>query len=49
MMIDASHPMLTIQNQCALLGLARSSHYYEPKPLSPEIERLMKLLDQHYT
>jgi len=49
MMIDTQNPMLTVYDQCELLGLARSSHYYEAKPLSPEIERLMKLLDQHYT
>ena len=48
-MIDNNPPELSIQTQCALLGLAYSSYYYQPKPISPETEQLMKLLDQLYT
>lgn len=48
-MIETNHPLLSVQQQCELLGMTRSSHYYLPKPLNPERERLMKLLDQHYT
>ncbi|MEM9103859.1 MAG: hypothetical protein AAGB12_16245 [Pseudomonadota bacterium] len=48
-MIDPKHPELSIQTQCALVSLAYSSYYYQPKPMSAETEHLMKLLDQMYT
>ena len=48
-MLNVNHPSLALQKQCELLGLAHSSYYYTPAPLSPEKEQLMKLLDQHYT
>lgn len=35
--------------QCELLGLARSSYYYEPVPTSEEDLQLMRLLDEQYT
>jgi putative transposase len=35
--------------QCELLGLARSSYYYEPVPESAENLHLMRLLDEQYT
>ena len=35
--------------QCELLGLARSSYYYEPAPESEENLLLMRLLDEQYT
>jgi putative transposase len=35
--------------QCELLGLARSSYYYEPVPQSEEDVLLMRLLDEQYT
>ena len=35
--------------QCELLGLARSSYYYEPVPESEENLLLMRLLDEQYT
>jgi putative transposase len=35
--------------QCELLGLARSSYYYEPVPASAENLHLMRLLDEQYT
>ena len=30
-LIDTRHPSLNIARQCELLGLSRSSYYYEPK------------------
>ncbi len=42
-------PPLSIKRQCELLGLARSTVYYEPKEESEENEALMKLLDEQYT
>ena len=38
-----------MQRQCALLGLARASYYYQPAELSAENLRLMNLLDEQYT
>jgi putative transposase len=40
---------LSIAQQCELLGLARSSYYYEPVPESEENLLLMRLLDEQYT
>jgi putative transposase len=40
---------LSIVRQCELLGLARSSYYYEPVPESEENLLLMRLLDEQYT
>jgi putative transposase len=40
---------LSIAQQCELLGLARSSYYYEPAPESEENLHLMRLLDEQYT
>ena len=48
-MIDSNNPQLTVQTQCRLLGLSLSSYHYAPKLTSPEDEKLMRLLDQHYT
>jgi putative transposase len=48
-LIEAGHPELSVRRQCALLGLNRSSLYYEPAPESPENLRLMRLVDERYT
>src|SRR5205085_10256412 len=40
---------LSIPQQCKLLGLARSSYYYEPTGESEETLLLMRLLDEQYT
>jgi putative transposase len=40
---------LSIVQQCDLLGLARSSYYYEPVPESEENLVLMRMLDEQYT
>jgi putative transposase len=47
-MIEPDHPELSIAQQCELLGLARSSYYYQPKGESEENLRLMRLLDEQY-
>ena len=49
MLIDAEHPQLSVRRQCALLGLNRSSLYYEPAAETAENLRLMRLIDQEYT
>jgi hypothetical protein len=47
--VEPDHPQLSIVRQCELLGLARSSYYYEPIPESEEDVLLMRLLDEQYT
>lgn len=41
--------MYSVRAQCELLGLNRSSWYYEPAPLSERDQTLMNLLDEQYT
>ena len=48
-MIEPGHPELSIVQQCQLLGLARSSYYYQPAPESEENLQVMRLLDEQYT
>lgn len=48
-MIEPEHPSLSIARQCELVGIARSSYYYEPIPTSEENLQLMRLLDEQYT
>jgi putative transposase len=40
---------LSIRRQCELLGLPRSSFYYEPAEVSADDLRLMRLIDEQYT
>jgi putative transposase len=40
---------LSVRRQCELLGLNRSSLYYQPAAETPENLRLMRLIDQEYT
>jgi len=40
---------ISLLRKCELLGLSRSSYYYQQVPLDAETERLMHLLDRHYT
>src|ERR1019366_8118159 len=42
-LIDETHPSLSVRRQCELLGLSRSSLYYEATPESQENLRLMAL------
>ncbi len=48
-MIGVGHPALSVRRQCELLGLNRSSLYYEPAGETPENLRLMRLIDEQYT
>jgi putative transposase len=47
--IEVGHPALNVRRQCELLGLSRSSLYYEPVGEAPENLRLMRLIDEQYT
>lgn len=46
--IEREHPQISIRRQCALLGLNRSSWYFEPAGETAENLRLMRLLDEQY-
>jgi putative transposase len=48
-LVEPDHPKLTVRRQCALLGLSRSSLYYEPVPETPGNLRLMRRIDEEYT
>jgi putative transposase len=46
--VEEDHPELSIRRQCELLGLPRSSFYYEAIPESAENLHLLRLLDEQY-
>jgi putative transposase len=48
-MVDAEHDSIPVKRQCELLGLPRSSFYYEPAPWAPEDLELMELIDKQFT
>jgi len=39
---------LSIFSQCRLLGISRSSFYYQPKPMKEEDLKLMRLIDEQF-
>jgi len=47
-MLDAKHPKLSLVRQCSLLGISRSSAYYQPQPVRTEELDLMRLIDEQY-
>lgn len=47
-LINPVDSVLSINQQCALLGLARSSYYYDHQPESAYNLGLMRLLDEQY-
>ena len=49
MLIEPHDPTLSLRQQCGLLGLNRSSLYYQPVAESEDNLRLMRLLDEQYT
>jgi len=48
-LIEPRHEQLSLERQCELVGLPRSSWYYEAVPDNPEDLRIMRLLDEQYT
>jgi putative transposase len=48
-LIEPAHPELSVRRQCELLGLNRSSLYYEPAGETADNLRLMRLIDEQYT
>src|SRR5476651_1008145 len=47
--VDDTDTVLSVSQQCELLGLSRSSYYYEPATASAENLALMALIDKEYT
>ncbi len=47
-LVEWDHPKLSLRRQCELVGLARSTLYYELAEPSPEDLKLMRLLDEQY-
>ncbi|MGH2414994.1 MAG: IS3 family transposase [Microcystaceae cyanobacterium] len=47
-MVDPKHQQLSVQRQCELLGVSRSSYYYEPQEISCEELTLLRLMDEQY-
>jgi putative transposase len=48
-LIEVNHPLLSVRRQCQLLGLSRSTLYYEPAAQTKENLALMRLIDEEYT
>jgi putative transposase len=48
-LVEPGHPGISLRRQCALLGVARWSLYYQPVGDSAEDVELMRLLDEPYT
>lgn len=48
-LIDPQHEQLSVAYQCQLLGLARSSYYYQPVGESAENLALMERIDKLFT
>jgi len=46
--LETEHPLLSLRRQCELIGLNRSSYYYQPAPESPLNLTLMRLIDEQY-
>src|SRR5947209_17170923 len=47
-LVEPGHATLSVRRQCELLGLSRSSLYYEPGGEAAEDLRLMRLIDEQY-
>lgn len=48
-LIEPGHPQLSVRRQGELLGLSRSSLYYQPAAQTEENLRLMERIDREYT
>jgi len=48
-MIDKNHSKISINRQCALLGISKGALYYEPKPIDSYTLLLMDIIDEQHT
>lgn len=50
LLVEADHPTISVRRQCELLGVNRSSYYYQPLTVCSEFDQeLMQLIDKEYT
>ena len=47
-LLEPEHAKLSVRRQCELLGLSRSTYYYEPVPQSAANLALMRQIDEQY-
>lgn len=47
-LVVASHPRLSLKNQCELLGISRTLMYYKPRGESALNEQLMRCIDRYF-
>ena len=47
-MIEPNNQQLSISRQCEMVGVSRSSYYYQPIPISQDELRLMRKIDELY-
>lgn len=48
-LVERDHAEISLSCQIKILGISRSSLYYEPRPLSSEDKEFMDLIDEIYT
>ena len=48
-LIDINHTQLSIQLQCELLGLNRSSYYARPTGITPDDQKILNRMDEIFT
>lgn len=48
-MVEPGHPDLSVARQCELLGMSRSSYYYQPVEVSEQDLDCMRVMDEVYT
>jgi putative transposase len=48
-LVEKTHPILSVREQCKILGVARSALNYKPVEESAEDTRIMRILDEIYT
>ena len=49
MWVEPEHDAISMRQQCELLGLNRSTFYYQPRPVPTEDLQTMRLIDEIYT
>ena len=47
-LIEPDHPVLSVRRQCELIGLNRSTYYYESAKETPLNLTLMRMIDEQY-
>jgi len=48
MLVQPNSSDLSISRQCQLLGISRSSYYYQPKGESSQNLQYMRMIDEQY-